>query len=116
MVDLQAIQPGELITTLDQRRRGFCKCLKVDCVSASGFLSLATILKTLHPKLADRLEHDKAGFPITSFCLPQQAVLDQLLQPTENVDLAVRVGNRLGGFQRQSACEDSEPSKHVLLT
>ena len=102
MLGLQAIEPDQLLAAAQLRRRAVRDGEEMGRVPLAGGVGLRGGFELLQPKLADRLQHHEARLVIRPVRLPQQAVLDQPFQAVADIEVAVRVGHRLGRLERGS--------------
>ena len=114
------LQPGEPVGLLRPRQLGLGRFGEVQKKVAMRLTHqglLAAGDETFQAEFADRLEHEKAGFAIGLFLLPEQVFIDERGQPVEHAKLPPGDGpaHAFGRFKGMSPDEHGQPAKEPLF-
>ena len=78
-------------------------------------LGLAALLQLLPRILVDGLQHHEARLTLRSLLPPEEALLQQRLDPLQRVQIAFGVADLLYGLQGAASREDRQPAEERLL-
>src|SRR5215207_1153186 len=99
VLGLQALQPRALRRSMEGRSSLLRQRQEERAMTRLYLLRLTTCLKLLEPELADGLQHAEARLTVQFHILPQEALFEQSLQSSEDVEAPVGVGHGLNGLE-----------------
>src|SRR5215217_2017024 len=112
---LEPKAPPTLIWALDHGSRLFGKRHKVGGMTMADFHLVMTHRQLLGGKLPDCLKHGKSGVVIGALDAPYEVAVQETAQSAEDIELTIRSGNRLRGFESPATDKDAELPEEQLL-